>query len=270
MISMNTKNQISSSDLPNGLRGSLLPRAQAPLHSRRSPSMCNTYKKAARLISLPVIALLLASPTCLTFIEIAEAGSINPDSRREKVSPLVKGNNHRADEIVTVILALNGSPSGRLNALLAQSGVHVRRQMKALGTMSVTVPYGMVDELASLPEVAHISANQVVRTMGHVSATSGVDAGQAAASAAGRGTIDGAGVGVAILDSGIDVNHAQFLTSGGSSRVVASVDFTGENRTDDPFGHGTFVAAAAAGGAGAGADHQGIAAGVSLMNVRVL
>src|ERR1051326_4820515 len=236
----------------------------------RSTDMLKRSKKATRLISLSVIAILLASPTWLNFIQIAEAGSANSESRQDKVSPLMKSSNHSTDETVTVILTLNGPRSGRLNALLAQSGVQERREMKELGTLSVTVPYGMVDELASLPEVAHISTNEVVRTMGHVTSTTGAEAGQAAASTAGHGTIDGAGVAVAILDSGIDVNHAQFSASGGGSRIVTSVDFTGENRTDDPYGHGTFVAAAAAGGAGAGADYKGIAPGVSLVNVRVL
>src|SRR6185437_13017589 len=105
---------------------------------------------------------------------------------------------------------------------------------------------------------------------GHVANTTGAVAGQAAATAAGRGLIDGTGVGIAILDSGIDVNHAQFASTGAGPRVLASVDFTGENRTDDPYGHGTFVAAAAAGGPGAGPEYTGMAPGASLLNVRVL
>src|SRR6185503_13926961 len=132
------------------------------------------------------------------------------------------------------------------------------------------LPFQMVTELASFPEISYVSANESLNASGHVTATTGAIAGQAAASASGRGMIDGSGIGIAILDSGIDINHAQFASAGGSSRVVASVDFTGENRTDDPYGHGTFVAAAAAGGAGAGTAYTGIATGASLLNVRVL
>src|SRR6185369_7925545 len=98
----------------------------------------------------------------------------------------------------------------------------------------------------------------------------GAAAGQAAALSAGRGSITGTGMSVAVLDSGIDSNHAQFAAVGGGNRIIASVDFTGENRTDDPYGHGTFVAAAAAGGTGAGAAYEGVAPGASLINVRVL
>src|SRR3712207_8536297 len=52
--------------------------------------------------------------------------------------------------------------------------------------------------------------------------------------------------------------------------VLTSVDFTGENRVDDPYGHGTYVAAAAAGNANAGAEYAGIAPNANLLNVRVL
>jgi len=103
--------------------------------------MLNRSKKATRLISLAIIAILLTSPTWLNFIQTVEAGSANPESRNVKVSPLVNSSNHSGDETVTVILTLNGSPSGRLTALLAQNGVHQRRDMKELGVLSVTVPY---------------------------------------------------------------------------------------------------------------------------------
>jgi subtilisin family serine protease len=208
----------------------------------------------------------------MTLMEIAHAEQRdrNSEFKTDKVSHLLKGKKHGADEMVTVIVRLNGSSTHRLDALIKQTRVHKRKVMKNLRSLSLSVPFSMVGELASLPEVSHISSNEAVRGFGHVSLTTGVDAGQAAALAAGRGVIDGSGVGIAILDSGIDLNHAQFAATGNGARVIASVDFTGENRTDDPYGHGTFVAAAAAGGAGAGADYTGIAPGASLLNVRVL
>ena len=158
--------------------------------------MFNQFQKAARFVSLPLIAILVASVAYLTFVENAQAGLGNgrSESRTDKVSPLMKSNSHRADEKVTVILSLNGPRTERLNALLAQNGVQQHKEMKNLGAISLTLPFRMVAELASLPEVAHISSNEVVRAMGHVSATTGTEAGQAAAVAASRGTIDGSGV----------------------------------------------------------------------------
>src|SRR5262249_46033646 len=153
-------------------------------------------------------------------------------------------------------------------SFLNQNGIRLRKDFKNLSSFSVSMPYSSVSELASFPEVDHISSNEAVFSAGHVSSTTGADAGRAAATAAGHGVIDGSGVGFAILNSGYDINHAQFAAA--TSRILASVDFTGENRTDDPYGHGTFVAAAAAGGSGAGNDYTGAAPGASLLNVRVL
>ncbi|HVI71982.1 MAG TPA: S8 family serine peptidase, partial [Pyrinomonadaceae bacterium] len=235
--------------------------------------MITNANKASRLFSLiPQIASLLRiSLIFLILVGVAQAQSLNSNSESQsnKISPLLKGNT-AADETMTVVVTLNGPTSGGLNGFMNRNGVRLRREMKALHSFSVSLPSRLIPDLASFPEVDHVSANSTVVGFGHAATTTGAAAGQAAASAAGRGTIDGAGVGIAILDSGIDVNHAQFQASGGGNRILASVDFTGENRTDDPFGHGTFVAAAAAGGAGAGSAYTGMAPGASLLNVRVL
>jgi serine protease AprX len=74
-----------------------------------------------------------------------------------------------------------------------------------------------------------------------------------------------------VLDSGIDTNHKSFLDRSNSLRVIASRDFTGEGRTDDPYGHGTHVASIAGGnGRIANANYIGIAPNSNLINLRVL
>src|ERR1700690_940014 len=50
-----------------------------------------------------------------------------------------------------------------------------------------------------------------------------------------------AGIGVAIIDSGINAAHPNFNTPGGASRIVYSQSFVGGD-TNDGFGHGTHVA----------------------------
>src|SRR6185503_5542630 len=230
--------------------------------ANKTPYLFSLIPQIASLLRISLIFLILAG--------VAHAQSLNNDfgSQAYKVSPQLNAN--RQDVTVTVIVNLNGPTSGRLNGFMQRHGVRLRREMKALRSFSVSLPFGMVAELASFPEVDHVSANEAVVSFGHAANTTGAVAGQAAATAAGHGLVDGAGVGIAILDSGIDANHAQFQANGSGSRILASVDFTGENRTDDPYGHGTFVAAAAAGGAAAGPEYTGMAPGASLLNVRVL
>src|SRR5215204_3488930 len=230
--------------------------------------MFTDRKHLVRLVSISLLtALLLIYTNHFNVFEAAHAARLDEHAAVQQDDKL---STHQPDETLTVIVTLSGSRSSRLNAFLAQNGIHKRREMKNLSTFSLSLPLRMLTELASFPEVSHLSSNEVVYTLGHISRTTGAEAGQVAAVTAGRGLIDGSGVGLAVLDSGIDVNHAQFSQPGAGSRVIAAVDFTGENRTDDPYGHGTFVAAAAAGGAGAGTAYTGIAPGVSLLNVRVL
>jgi len=82
----------------------------------------------------------------------------------------------------------------------------------------------------------------------------------------GNSGLDGSSVGIAILDSGISKTHHTV-----SGRVVYSQDFTGEGRTDDPYGHGTFVAAMAAGkDTDYNGTYSGVATAAQLVNLRVL
>ena len=79
--------------------------------------------------------------------------------------------------------------------------------------------------------------------------------------------LTGNGVGVAVIDSGVDFNHAAL-----KGRIVVSVDFTGGNGAD-LYGHGTHVAATIAGQAGVTAntkDYRGVASGARIINLRVL
>src|ERR1044072_2005237 len=76
----------------------------------------------------------------------------------------------------TVVLQLNGKPSGKLNALLNRSGVHVRSQLKALNAFTVEMPASVLEELASFSEVEFVSADSAVASFGHVSAKTGMEA----------------------------------------------------------------------------------------------
>ena len=121
--------------------------------------------KTSYLVSLiPQIASLLRiSLMFLILAGVAHAQSLNNDlgSQAYKVSLVLKVD-RQADVTVTVIVTLNGPTSGRLNGFLQRNGVRLRREMKALGSFSVSLPFGMITELASFPEVDHVSANATV------------------------------------------------------------------------------------------------------------
>jgi len=79
--------------------------------------------------------------------------------------------------------------------------------------------------------------------------------------------LDGSGVTVAVLDTGVDAGHPD-LDDG---TVVDSRDFTTDGTVEDRIGHGTHVAATVAGdGDASNGTYRGVAPNASIMNLRVL
>src|SRR3954447_11547530 len=175
-----------------------------------------------------------------------------------------------SSSLVKVILQLSAKPSGQLNALLSANGVKIRRHFDNLNSFALELPANVVDALSNFPEVAFISIDSEVMSMGgHIARTTGTDN---VRSLSADGALDGSGVGIAIVDSGIYAGHSSFTDQlTGQSRIVVNQDFTGEGRTDDPYGHGTHVAAAAAGsGIVSKGEYIGIAPRAKIVNLRVL
>lgn len=89
---------------------------------------------------------------------------------------------------------------------------------------------------------------------------------QIGAPAAWEAGLDGAGVTVAVLDTGVDAEHPDL-----AGQVAAAADFTGSPSTDDLFGHGTHVAATIAGtGDGGSPSRPGVAPGARILSGKVL
>src|SRR6478672_2018547 len=119
-------------------------------------------------------------------------------------------------------------------------------RLKHFNLRAIEVPAKAIDDLAARADVDFISLDRQNVSLGHVTTTTGADAVRTATGPRTSG-LDGTGIGIAVLDSGIDDDHTSFLDRHNHGRVVASIDFTNEGRTDDPFGHGTHVASIAAG-----------------------
>ncbi len=164
-----------------------------------------------------------------------------------------------------------------LDFLLQQLGGVVTRRLGKLGVLTASLPLNALNALAERADVRYISVDRAVGSAGHVETTTGATLVRTQTTLSllgipiGTTTLDGSGVGIAVLDSGVDTRHESFRDGLGLSRVDASVDFTGEGRTDDPFGHGTHVASLAAGrGVAPSGAYQGVAPGARVLNLRVL
>lgn len=76
----------------------------------------------------------------------------------------------------------------------------------------------------------------------------------------------GEGVGVAVLDTGVDAGHPDF-----AGRIAATASFVPDQDVTDRNGHGTHVASTVAGtGAASGGVEKGVAPGASLHIGKVL
>ncbi len=212
-----------------------------------------TPSRVATLLALfSMLAQLCAGTTAGA---AARAKNSTVAAPRAKVSHALRDRLRRSGasaQTAEVILQLRGKPSGRLNALLNRAGVRVRAKHDSFDTLALDLPLGVVEELSTFDEVRFVSPDVNIVSTGHVVTTTGTELIRNSGLVSGLlgQTLDGAGIGIAIIDSGMDVSHKAFgakLDLSGS-RVKFKKDFTVEGKADkDFYGHGTHVAASAAG-----------------------
>lgn len=135
----------------------------------------------------------------------------------------------------------------------------IKRGYRLVSAVSLTATQAQIDELAEDPDVEVIWPDLEVHTMLDTSVPI-IRAPQVWAAG-----ITGAGVKIAVVDTGLDQEHPDF-----SGRVVAVTDFTGQGPADNN-GHGTHVAGIAAGsGSASGGKYRGVAPDASLLAAKVL
>jgi subtilisin family serine protease len=171
--------------------------------------------------------------------------------------------------LVPVIITTSSKPTAGLwGLIMSHTGSY--QSFNRLSVIAVKLPGFVVAALSLRSDVVHVSLDRPTNMTGHLETTSGA-AEVRNYGPPGTVQLDGSGIGIAILDSGIDSSHHSFGAPGQPCRVIANIDFTGEGTTQDLYGHGTHVASIAAGSdhVAAGA-YTGIAPGANLINVRVL
>ncbi|MGH9881624.1 MAG: S8 family serine peptidase, partial [Pyrinomonadaceae bacterium] len=189
----------------------------------------------------------------------AQSGSASDGANKVSKDLVEKLNDGQGTELVRVIIQPETAWDSTLaNTVELAGGANVH-QFENFSLRMVTLPVQAAVALATRSDISYVSLNREVRTLGHLSNTTGADAVRTSSGTT-TGRLDGAGIGIAILDSGIYGAHKSFLDRSNNSRIVVSEDFTGEGRTDDPYGHGTHVASLAAGnGRISHAQYRGIA-----------
>ena len=168
--------------------------------------------------------------------------------------------------------AASNDPKSRVKnaeaALMSSTGT--RRTLSIVGSASGTLRGAQILALASMPSVERIVRDQTfsVSWSPADAAAAATEAGILAVNAPQAWStlgVSGNGVGVAVIDSGV-ADHPDL-----AGRVVARVDFTGEQSTGDPGGHGTHVAGLIAGnGTASNGTWTGVAPQANIVSVRVI
>lgn len=186
----------------------------------------------------------------------------------DKMSPDLRELTQGADRDggkLKVILQTSDLDNPEVVAALRHEGVRVDSRMPQLNSLEVELPSGALERLAEHDAVKYMSADREISSLGHIETTTGAAA--VRKGVLGSAPLDGAGIGIAIIDSGVWKDHHSF-----SGRIVKSVDFTTENNPGgDAYGHGTHVASlAAASDHVATGAYTGIALKANLINLKVL
>ncbi|HEV2905270.1 MAG TPA: hypothetical protein VGW32_09490, partial [Pyrinomonadaceae bacterium] len=109
-----------------------------------------------------------------------------------------------APATVKVILQVSDLNNPELRAKMAEWGVTPSTEIARFKTMAVEIPTTAVSELASSGWAKYVSLDRPLKGLGHVETTTGETAMLAQARNA---NLDGSGIGIAVLDSGISTKQ---------------------------------------------------------------
>jgi serine protease AprX len=219
---------------------------------------------------LSTLVLLLIAETAFAWV-----GSGQPVSKLAPDLASLVAQSHRgtaANQTVKVIVRYNSVPQSDQVSRVQSYGARVNRTLTLVKGIAVTVPVSALSALEADSEILSVSIDHPVQGMDDVTdLATGVNA-------AWNDGYNGSGIGVAVIDSGINDNHPDLWNSAETkTRVVYRQDFTGTANTNssgakyDLYGHGTHVAGIIGGnGYLSGGNYAGVATSVNLLDLRVL
>ncbi|HXW93490.1 MAG TPA: S8 family peptidase [Terriglobales bacterium] len=213
----------------------------------------------------------------LVATETALAQGWNGDSghlRFSKVSPevLARTEHSTPDQTVKVIVQYKQVPQSAQLGRMQARGAHMGAKLDLVKGAAFSVPAKALPALEADPEIVSVTLDHDLHGLDDITnvATNVPYAWNAG--------YNGAGIGVAVIDSGINDTHPDLWNSAEThSRVVYHQDFTGTPTTNssgalyDLYGHGTHVAGIIGGnGYLSGGAYGGVAPAVNLVDLRAL
>ena len=204
--------------------------------------------------------------------------SANETGRFSRIAPELNGMLSKAKQgqlrgqTVKVIVQYKQIPTAAHYATMRGRGAQLRGRLHMIRGAAFTIPVSALPALEADPNIASVTIDHPLNVLDDLTNDA------TGADAAWNSGLTGAGVGVAVIDSGINDDTPDLLnTAGTASRVVYHQDFTGTPITNsnggqyDLYGHGTHVAGIIGGnGSLSGGEYAGVAPGVNLIDLRAL
>jgi serine protease AprX len=176
-----------------------------------------------------------------------------------------------SDGTVSVIIQFNQTPTAQHFADLAARGGKLKFSLEHINGAAYRIPVSVLTWLENHPDVAYVSPDRLNK----ISADDDIPA-VTADVARQQYAVDGTGIGIAVIDSGV-FNHDDLQKANGTgSRIVYNESFIpGDASTGDAYGHGTHVAGILAGNghdsqSGYPTQYIGVAPNANIINLRVL
>ena len=218
------------------------------------------------VVGLAIAALLLATPSVTAQVPGGNAPSdkLSPEVREqlESVGPQV---------LVPVIVQFEAEPDAAQFARVTSGGGSVKARFGALHGYAARVPAARIEAMAAAQGVERISYD--VPVSAHLNVA--VDAVEGDLAFKNSGGLDGKGVGIAVIDTGV-VAHPDLVRPSGTPQIV-EVEIVGTERgLADYFGHGTHVIGILNGNGAASSDSlsyrtfRGLSPGARIISVRAL
>jgi serine protease AprX len=202
---------------------------------------------------------------------LAVGGNGNGAGSNPKIAKDLHGLNSGSTKKVDVIIQFNHVPTAADHQNVRANGGVFKKDLHVVKGALYTVPVNALQGLANNPNIVYISPDRTVgKSLDHVDMVTNADL-------AWSSGLDGTGIGVAVVDSGVDQIPDLNTADQTASRVVYSESFVvGDSTTADAYGHGTHVAGIVAGNARASTTayykgvYKGIAPNAQIINLRAL